>query len=179
MEPDMTIRRLAMPFGMGVFLAACAQPLGPTVQVMPGQGHTFETFQANQRVCSMAANAQTKPMVDRAAEMQLGTAVIGTALGAGLGAAVGGGRGAAIGAGVGAIGGTGAATDQGNAYAGPIQNTYNNTYAACMASRGDQVVQAAAPTIVYQPPAVIVQPTPYYVQPTPYVVMPAPIAPQP
>jgi outer membrane lipoprotein SlyB len=179
MEPDMTIRRLAMPFGMGVFLAACAQPLGPTVQVMPGPGHTFEAFQADQRVCSMAANAETKPMVDRAATMQLGTAVIGTVLGAGLGAAVGGGRGAAIGAGAGAIGGTGAAADQGNAYAGPIQDTYNNTYAACMASRGDQVIQPAAPTIVYQPPAVIVQPTPYYVQPTPYVVMPAPPTPQP
>ena len=146
---------------------------------MPGQGHSFEAFQADQRVCSLTADAQTKPMVDRASAMQLGTAVIGTALGAGLGAAVGGGRGAAIGAGLGTIGGTGAAADQGNAYAGPIQNTYNNTYAACMASHGDQVVQPAAPTIVYQPPAVIVQPTPYYVQPQPYVVVPARPAPQP
>jgi uncharacterized protein YcfJ len=171
----MTIRRVAVPVGMSVLLlVGCAQPLGPTVQVMPGQGHSFEAFQADQRVCSLAADAQTKPMMDRAAEMQLGTAVIGTALGAGLGAAVGGGRGAAIGAGLGAIGGTGAAADQGNAYAGPIQDTYTNTYAACMASHGDQVVQPAAPTIIYQPPAVIVQPAPYYVQPTPYVVVPAP-----
>ena len=175
----MTPRALAVPVGTCLLLSACAQPLGPTVQVMPGQGHTFEAFQADQRVCSLAADAQTKPMVDRASAMQLGTAVIGTALGAGLGAAVGGGRGAAIGAGLGTIGGTGAAADQGNAYAGPIQNTYNNTYAACMASHGDQVVQPAAPTIVYQPPAVIVQPTPYYVQPQPYVVVPARPAPQP
>ena len=175
----MTTRRLVMPVGMGLILSGCAQPLGPTVQVMPGQGHSFEAFQADQRVCSLAADAQTKPMVDRAAGMQLGTAVIGTALGAGLGAAVGGGRGAAIGAGVGGIGGTGAAADEGNAYAGLIQDTYNNTYAACMASHGDQVVQPPAPTIVYQPPAVIVQPTPYYVQPQPYVVVPAPPAPQP
>ena len=176
----MTLRHVAMPVGMCVLLlAGCAQPLGPTVQVMPGQGHSFEAFQADQRVCSLAADAQTKPMVDRAAGMQLGSAVIGTALGAGLGAAIGGGRGAAIGAGLGAIGGTGAAADQGNAYAGPIQDTYNNTYAACMAAHGDQIVQPAAPTVVIQQAPVLVQPAPYYVQPTPYVVMPTPPAPQP
>ncbi len=172
----MTPRALAVPVGTCVLLSACAQPLGPTVQVMPGQGHTFEAFQADQRVCSLAADAQTKPMVDRASAMQLGTAVIGTALGAGLGAAVGGGRGAAIGAGLGTIGGTGAAADQGNAYAGPIQATYDNTYAACMASHGDQVVQPAAPSVVIQQAPVLVQPAPFYVQPTPYVVLPAPAA---
>ena len=176
----MTLRRVAMPGGMSVLLlAACAQPLGPTVQVMPGQGHSFEAFQADQRVCSLAADAQTKPMVDRAAGMQLGSAVIGTALGAGLGAAIGGGRGAAIGAGLGAIGGTGAAADQGNAYAGPVQDTYNNTYAACMAAHGDQIVQPNAPTVVIQQAPVLVQPAPYYVQPTPYVVVPPAPASQP
>ncbi len=172
----MTPRALAVPVGTCVLLSACAQPLGPTVQVMPGQGHSFEAFQADQRVCSLAADAQTKPMVDRASAMQLGTAVIGTALGAGLGAAVGGGRGAAIGAGLGTIGGTGAAADQGSAYAGPIQATYDNTYGACMASHGDQVVQPAAPSVVIQQAPVLVQPAPYYVQPTPYVVLPAPAA---
>jgi uncharacterized protein YcfJ len=175
----MTFCRVAMPVGMSVLLAGCAQPLGPTVQVMPGQGHSFEAFQADQRVCSLAADAQTKPMVDRAAGMQLGSAVIGTALGAGLGAAIGGGRGAAIGAGLGAIGGTGAAADQGNAYAGPIQDTYNTTYAACMAAHGDQIVQPAATTVVIQQAPVLVQPAPYYIQPTPYVLLPAPPAPQP
>jgi hypothetical protein len=167
----MTLRRVVMPVGMSVLLAGCAQPLGPTVQVMPGQGHSFEAFQADQRVCSLAANAQTKPMVDRAAGMQLGSAVIGTALG--------GGRGAAIGAGLGAASGTGLAADQGNAYAGPIQDTYNNTYAACMAVHGNQVIQPAAPTVVIEQAPVLVQPAPYYVQPTPYVVMPPSPAPQP
>ncbi len=176
----MALRRVAMPAGMSMLLlAGCAQPLGPTVQVMPGQGHSFEAFQADQRVCSLAADAQTKPMVDRAGGMQLGSAVIGTALGAGLGAAIGGGRGAAIGAGVGAVGGTGVAADQGNAYAGPIQDTYNNTYAACMATHGNQVIQPAAPTVVIQQAPVLVQPAPYYVQPTPYVVVPPGPAPQP
>ena len=150
----MTPRALAVPVGTCVLLSACAQPLGPTVQVMPGQGHSFEAFQANQRVCSLAADAQTKPMVDRASAMQLGTAVIGTALGAGLGAAA----------------------DQGNAYTGPIQGIYDNTYAACMASHGDQVVHPAAPSVVIQQAPVLVQPAPYYVQPTPYVVLPAPPA---
>jgi uncharacterized protein YcfJ len=155
-------------------LAGCAQPLGPTVQVMPGPGRSFAAFQADQRDCSMAADAQTKPMADRAATMQIGTAAVGTLLGAGLGAAIGGGRGAAIGAGAGAIGGTGVATDQGAMYAGHIQSIYDNTYAACMSSRGDQVVQQAPPTLVYQQAPVLVQPAPYYVQPAPYVVQPPP-----
>ena len=99
--------------------------------------------------------------------------------GGGFGGAGGGGGGAAIGGGLGAIGGTGAAADQGNAYAGPIQDTYNNTYAACMAAHGDQIVQPAAPTVVIQQAPVLVQPAPYYVQPTPYVVMPPAPAPQP
>jgi len=35
-----------------LLLAGCAQtPLGPTVQVMPGPGKTFETFQNDQALC--------------------------------------------------------------------------------------------------------------------------------
>ncbi len=94
-------------------LASCAQGIVPTVQVLPPAGKPFAAFQADQHDCSILAGNQVRPMMDRAAYAGLGTAVVGTALGAGLGAAIGGGRGAGIGAAAGAIGGTGVAADQG------------------------------------------------------------------
>ncbi len=154
-------------------LASCAQGVVPTVQVLPPPGKAFAAFQADQHDCSILAGNQVRPMMDRAAYAGLGTAVIGTALGAGLGAAVGGGRGAGIGAAAGAIGGTGVAADQGATDDAKIQAFYDNTYAACMSSRGN-VVQGPQTVVVTAP--VIVQPAPYVVQPSPYVVQPAPYA---
>ena len=148
-------------------LASCAQGVVPTVQVLAPPGKAFAAFQADQHDCSILAGNQVRPMMDRAAYAGLGTAAIGTALGAGLGAAVGGGRGAGIGAAAGAIGGTGVAADQGATDDAKIQAFYDNTYAACMSSRGD-LVQGPQTVVVTAP--VIVQPAPYVVQPSPYVV---------
>ena len=156
-------------------LASCAQPVGPTVQVLPPAGKPFAVFEADERECSLNAGAQVKPMMDRAAYAQLGTAAIGTVLGAGLGAAIGGGNGAGIGAAAGAIGGTGVAADQGASSDARIQAFYNNTYAACMASHGNAV--QAPQTVVVAAPPVIIQPAPYVVQPAPYVAAPAYVAP--
>ena len=144
----------------------------PTVQVLPPAGKPFAAFQADQHDCSVLAGDQVRPMMDRAAYAGLGTAVVGTALGAGLGAAVGGGRGAGIGAAAGAVVGTEVAADQGATSDVRIQAFYDSTYAACMTSRGD-VVQASQSVVVAAPP-VIIQPAPYVVQPSPYVVQPAP-----
>ena len=155
-------------------LASCAQGVVPTVQVLPPTGKSFAAFHADQHDCSILAGNQVRPMMDRAAYAGLGTAVIGTALGAGLGAAVGGGQGAGIGAAAGAIGGTGIAADQGASSDAKIQAFYDSTYAACMSSRGD-VVQAPQ-TVMVAPAPVIIQPAPYVVQPAPYVVQPAPYA---
>ncbi len=161
-------------------LSSCAQPIGPTVQVLPPAGKAFAAFEADERECSLHVDAQVKPMVDRAATAQLGTAAIGTVLGAGLGAAIGGGRGAAIGAGAGALGGTGVGADQADAGQARIQNYYDNSYAACMTAHGD-VVTAPPPSqtvVVAPPPTVIVQPSPYVVQPAPYVAPPQYVVPQ-
>src|ERR1700753_4267484 len=90
-----------------MFLGACAhEPMGPRVNVMPGQGKPFEVFQQDQSVCQAYANQQVGGEAKDANNRAVGSAVLGTLLGAGLGAAVGGGRGAAIGAGAGAVGGT-------------------------------------------------------------------------
>lgn len=151
-------------------LSACAQPIGPTVQVLPPPGKPFAAFQDDQRVCSIYTGQQLQPLINQAASAQVGTAVLGTILGAGLGAAIGGGRGAAIGAGAGALGGTGVGASAAAGSQDRLQVTYDNTYAACMVSRGDQVAQA--PTFVVQPSPILVQPAPYYVQPQPYYVPP-------
>ncbi len=156
-------------------LASCAQGIVPTVQVLPPAGKPFEAFQADQHDCSILAGNQVRPLMDRAAYAGLGTAVVGTALGAGLGAAIGGGRGAGIGAAAGAIGGTGVAADQGATSDARIQALLDSTYAACMSSRGD-VVQGPQ-TIVVAAPPVIIQPAPYVVQPAPYVAQPAYVPP--
>ena len=90
-----------------VSLAACvAPPMAPTIPVAPGPGKTFDAFAADQQVCAQYAYNQTAAGAGAANNQAVGTAIIGTALGAGLGAAIGGGRGAAIGAASGAALGT-------------------------------------------------------------------------
>src|SRR5262249_48600935 len=81
-------------------LVGCARaPLGPTVAVMPAANKPFPVFQQEDAYCRNFAQQQTAGTAEAANNAQLGTAVIGTVLGAGLGAALGGGHGAAVGAG--------------------------------------------------------------------------------
>jgi hypothetical protein len=130
-----------------LFLGACAsEPMGPTIPVMPAPGKPFDLFQSDQALCKQYASGEVQGGAQQANNRQVGTAVIGTLLGAGLGAAIGGGRGAAIGAGAGAVGGTavGAGPAQGAQYT--LQQRYDLSYAQCMYSRGNQVPG-------YQPPA--------------------------
>ncbi len=100
------MRSLKLPaivLGPVLLLSACAnEPLGPTVGVMPAPGKPFDVFQGDQAICKQFASDQVQGGSQQANNQQIGTAVVGTLLGAGLGAAIGGGRGAAIGAGAGA-----------------------------------------------------------------------------
>ena len=121
-------------------LSACAsEPLGPTVAVMPAPGKPFDVFQGDQAVCKQFAADQVRGGAQQANNRQVGTALIGTLLGAGLGAAVGGGSGAAIGAGAGAVGGT--AVGAGPATRGQysLQQRYDLAYSQCMYARGNQI----------------------------------------
>ena len=81
--------------------------MGPTVQVMPGPGKSFSSFQNDQAVCRQFAEQAVRDQAQGANLRGLGTAALTTVLGAGLGAAIGGGQGAAIGAAGGALGGAG------------------------------------------------------------------------
>jgi hypothetical protein len=143
--------------GAVIALAGCAQtPMGPTVQVMPGPGKTFDTFQSDQSTCKVSAANQVQGQADQANKQAVGAAVLTTVLGAGLGAAAGGlggdaGGGAALGAATGSTLGTGiGAQNSANAQYG-IQGQYDNAFSQCMYSKGEQVpgfapIASAAPS---------------------------------
>jgi Putative peptidoglycan binding domain len=140
---------LALP----LLLAACAQtPMGPTVQVMPGQGKPFDQFQTDQVVCKQFAEQSVSGQAHNANMRGLGAAALTTVLGAGLGAAIGGGHGAAIGAAGGALGGAGIGAATSSKSQNSIQDQYNNAYAQCMYSKGNQVPGYAPAPAAYAPP---------------------------
>ena len=131
--------------GILAMLVGCAQtPMGPTVQVMPGPGRSFDQFQTDQLVCKNYAQQQVQGQAENANQRAVGGAVIGTVLGAAAGAVIGGavgnaGAGAAIGAASGAGAGTLYGTDASNRAQWSIQQQYDNAFAQCMYAKGDQV----------------------------------------
>jgi uncharacterized protein YcfJ len=123
-----------------IALAGCVtQPMGPTVAVMPAPNKPFQVFADDQAVCKQFADSQTAGQAEQANNRAIGTAAIGTVLGAGLGAAIGGGRGAAIGAGSGAIAGTAIGAGPAQRAEMTLQQRYDIAYSQCMYSRGNQV----------------------------------------
>ena len=137
---------------LGLVLSGCAQtPMGPTVQVMPGPGKSFEAFTFDQAGCKQYAESSVAGQAQNANNRAVGAAAIGTVLGAGLGAAIGGGRGAAIGAGSGAIAGTGVGMGSSSNEQYSIQQQYDNAFAQCMYSKGN-MVPGYGPMMVNSPP---------------------------
>ena len=109
-----------------LLLSACAtEPLGPTIPVMPAPNKPFDVFQGDQALCKQYASNEVQGGAQQANNRQVGTAVVGTLLGAGLGAAIGGGHGAAIGAGAGALGGTAVGAGPAQNAQGSLQERYN------------------------------------------------------
>jgi hypothetical protein len=148
-------------------LGACApQVMAPTVPVMPGAGKSFEQFAADQTGCQQYANAQVAPLSAEANNRAVGSALLTTALGAGLGAAIGGGRGAAIGAASGAVVGS-AAGARGSSMAGMgIQQNYDVYYSQCMYAHGHQVPGFGSSAYATPPyPGPGAGPGPYYPPP--------------
>jgi hypothetical protein len=118
--------------------------MGPTVQVMPGPGKTFDAFQNDQASCKVYASGQVQGQADAANQQAVGAGVLTTVIGAGLGAAVGGAYGnAGAGAAVGAASGAGLGTAygaSGSSYAQmSIQQQYDNAFSQCMYAKGEQV----------------------------------------
>jgi outer membrane lipoprotein SlyB len=123
-----------------IALAACAPTvMGPTVPVMPGPNKPFDQFAADQQICQGYANSQIAPLTAQANNQAVGSALLTTALGAGVGAAVGGGRGAAIGAASGAVLGTAVGAQSSSLAGMSIQQQFDIYYSQCMFARGNQV----------------------------------------
>lgn len=123
-------------------LAGCAiQPTGPSVLVLPGMGKSFEQFRTDDMQCRYYAVTQSGGVTPSqvATHSGVGTAAVGTAVGAAAGAAIGGGQGAAIGAGTGLLAGTlsGAGSAQLNGF--EAQQRYDMSYIQCMYAYGNRV----------------------------------------
>lgn len=140
-----------------LLITACAQtPMGPTIQVLPAQGKSFDQFQYEQAGCKQYADQSVAGQAQNANQQTAGTAAIGTVLGAALGAGIGAaagnaGAGAAIGAGAGLAGGTGLGASNSARTQMSIQDQYNNAYAQCMYAKGN-MVPGYGPMMQQQPP---------------------------
>jgi uncharacterized protein YcfJ len=137
-------------------LGGCvAQPIGPTVRVLPAPGKPFEQFAAEDAGCRQYASQQVAGAPEQANEQLVNSAVIGTLLGAGLGAALGRGPGAAVGAATGALIGTSSGSN-GAAWAQmTTQQRYDIAYIQCMYAKGNQVPGYTLVTVApygYPPP---------------------------
>lgn len=127
-------------------LGACATvPTGPSVRVLPTPGKSFEQFMAEDAVCRQWAEQQLGMSTqDTINQNTAGSAVVGTAIGAGVGAVLGAasgnaGTGAAIGGGTGLLFGAASGSSSGQAYGYEAQRRYDNTYVQCMYAKGNQV----------------------------------------
>jgi hypothetical protein len=136
-----------------LMLSGCAtMPPGPSVLVMPGNGKSFEAFQADDSTCRQWAQNQAGWDANQTVNQNLaGGAIAGGALGAASGALIGAasgnaGAGAAIGAGAGLLGGAALGSTQAYGAGGEVQRRYDNSYQQCMYLKGNQIpTQAQAP----------------------------------
>jgi outer membrane lipoprotein SlyB len=141
----MKMIRLSMILLLGLLPSGCATiPPGPSVLVMPGQGKSFETFQADDFTCRDWAKVQAGWQANETVNQNLaGGAAAGGLLGAAAGALIGAasgnvGPGAAIGAGAGLLAGTAMAHNQAYRAGWEVQRRYDNAYQQCMYAKGNQ-----------------------------------------
>ena len=138
--------RSLFPFLAPLVLVGCVTlPMGPSVQVMPGSGKSFEQFQADDAGCRQWAGQQIGLAPQEVANQNAAAgAAVGTVIGAGLGAALGAvsgnaGAGAAIGAGSGLLVGASSGASSGQAYGWEAQRRYDIAYQQCMYANGNQI----------------------------------------
>jgi len=158
-------------------LGGCAtMPNGPSYAALPGNRTTYDQFQADDNTCRQYATQAiggTTPQQD-ANNAAVGSAVVGTALGAAVGGLLGGNQGAAVGAGMGLF--TGAAVGAGNSQAAGYnsQYRYDNAYYQCMYARGHKVPMPASVARSMRQASAGYPPPPN--APPPYATAPRPAA---
>ena len=131
-------------FGAVALLAGCVTtpPTSPSVTVLPGTTKNFDQFRFDDGECRQYAYYQNGGPAneDAMANSAVGSAAVGTLVGAAAGALIGGNRsGAAVGAGTGLIVGSsyGASASSGTWY--ELQRRYDIAYVQCMYAKGHQV----------------------------------------
>lgn len=149
---DRLRRYLIIPAMIAVVSGCATMPPGPSVQVMPAPGKSFEAFQMDDAACRQWAENQAGWNANDTVNQNVaGGAAIGTALGAGLGAVIGSasgnvGAGAAIGAAGGLALGAAGAAEPARAAGYEVQRRYDIAYQQCMYSKGNQI-----PGVVHKP----------------------------
>ena len=130
------------PIFLVLLLASCATiPTGPSIMALPGSGKSFDQFRDDDVYCKQYALAQVEGTTANQASMRsgVGTAALGTLVGAAAGAAFGGAEGAAIGAGSGLLGGTLMGSGTSRASGDIRQQRYGIGYTQCMYGKGHRV----------------------------------------
>jgi hypothetical protein len=170
----MKYMRKLTPFLFLALLGGCATlPTGPSVNVLPTPGKSFETFLTEDATCRQWAERQLGTPTQQTYDTNVATgAVAGTAIGAGLGAAIGSasghaGAGAVIGAASGLLFGSAAGSDAGQVYGREAQRRYDNAYVQCMYSYGNQTPGSRRLASTTPPVAVAPPPPPPAVSPEP------------
>lgn len=156
-------------------LAGCATvPNGPSVAVMPGQGKSFEQFNADDDVCRQFAQKSIgTTAAQNSTNAEVASIAAGTALGAVAGALVGGHQNIGTGAAIGMVGGASIGSGEAQYSGRETQRRYDIAYEQCMYAKGHQLPQAAAyrPRVVYEqapaPAPAPVQAPAYYPPPPP------------
>ena len=154
----MTRKIVAIVVGAAIVAGCATEPLGPRVAVMPAANKPFEVFVAEEQQCRQYAEQSVGSQTAAADNAAIGSAVVGTAVGAVIGAAVGGREGAAVGAGGGLLVGSSAGSGRAAVSEREIQRRYDIAYMQCMYAKGNQIPgsyvrQAAPPPPPPAPPA--------------------------
>jgi hypothetical protein len=157
------MRRICILALVAIGMGACtvAPPRGPSVVALPPKGKDFAQFQREDGFCQQTAMNSLGLNPDQApAQAAIGSAAVGTALGAVAGGLIGSatgnlGAGAAIGAGTGLLAGSAVGVGAAQNTNLGLQDRFDITYSQCMASYGNSVQpqQVAVPVPVYAPPA--------------------------
>ena len=153
-------------------------PTGPSVNVLPAPGKSFDTFRTEDATCRQWAQQNLGTSAQQTYENNVATgAVAGTAIGAGLGAAVGSasgqaGKGALIGAAGGLLVGASAGSNAGQVYGREAQRRYDNAYVQCMYAYGNQVPGYRTTAVAEAPPqpAAVTPPPEFYLDEAPQFI---------
>ena len=121
---------------------------------MPGSGKSYEAFQRDDQFCQSSAQQAIgyQSPGEAANQASVGSAAVGTALGALAGAAIGSvsgnmGAGAAVGAGTGLVAGSAVGAGNARAAGGSLQVRYDTVYTQCMTAKGNRVAGPPVATI--------------------------------